>query len=221
DHHPADQAGNLRGRADLHHRRAQGVRADLWPVSGRPVDPDKCAVVLRLLHVLQEAQRRIRGGHRHRAHPDHRPGRRRHHAVAGELGKEGGSMSIPAVDRTGPTETVATTISAAQRRADERASRSRDRFHRGTARWVVLIAVAAAALLMLVPFILMLLNAFKSPADYSTNGPLSWPTEFYTKGLVTYWNQVNYPEKLWNSTVIAGTVAVAAVLISLLNAYAI
>ena len=67
----------------------------------------------------------------------------------------------------------------------------------------------------------MLLNAFKSPADYSTNGPLSWPTEFYTKGLVTYWNQVNYPQKLWNSTVIAGTVAVAAVLISLLNAYAI
>jgi raffinose/stachyose/melibiose transport system permease protein len=130
-------------------------------------------------------------------------------------------MRVPAIDRKGITETAATAVSAAQRRADERASRSRDRFHRGTARWVILVVVSAAALLMLVPFMLMLLNAFKSPADYSTNGPLSWPTEFYTKGLVTYWNQVNYPQKLWNSTLIAGTVAVAAVLISLLNAYAI
>jgi len=67
----------------------------------------------------------------------------------------------------------------------------------------------------------MLLNAFKSPADYSVNGPLSWPTEFYTNGLVNYWNASDYPLKLWNSTVIAGTVAVLAVAISLLNAYAI
>jgi len=60
-----------------------------------------------------------------------------------------------------------------------------------------------------------------SPADYSVNGPLSWPTEFYTKGLVTYWNVVNYPQKLWNSTLIAGSVAVLAVVISLFNVYAI
>jgi raffinose/stachyose/melibiose transport system permease protein len=112
-------------------------------------------------------------------------------------------------------------IDSATRRANERALKTRDRYHRGTGRWVILAIVSFAALLMLVPFILMLLNAFKSPADYSTNGPLAWPTEFYTKGLVTYWNQVNYPQKLWNSTLIAGVVAVAAVLISLLNAYAI
>ena len=87
DHHPADQPGDLRGRADLHHRRAEGVRADLRPDPGRPGERHQRAVVLRLLHVLQEAQRRLRGGHRHRAHPDHRPGRRRHHAVAGELAK--------------------------------------------------------------------------------------------------------------------------------------
>jgi len=130
-------------------------------------------------------------------------------------------MSVPAIDRIGPTETVATPESKQRLRADERAARARDRFHRGTARWVVLAGVSFAAFLMLIPFALMLLNAFKSPVDYSTNGPLSWPTEFYTKGLVTYWNQVNYPEKLWNSTLIAGCVAVLAVLISLFNAYAI
>jgi raffinose/stachyose/melibiose transport system permease protein len=130
-------------------------------------------------------------------------------------------VSVPAIDPYVATESAATPVSAHQRRADERASRARDRFHRGTARWFVLVGVSFAALLMLIPFALMLLNSFKSPADYSINGPLSWPTEFYTKGLVTYWNQVNYPQKLWNSTLIAGTVAVAAVFISLLNAYAI
>ena len=127
-------------------------------------------------------------------------------------------MTVPVI--TTPTD-ADVKVSAASRRADECALRTRDRFHRGTLRWVILLIVSFGALLMTVPFILMLLNAFKSPADYSVNGPLSWPTEFYTKGLVTYWNEVNYPQKLWNSTVIAGTVAVAAVLISLFNAYAI
>ncbi len=124
-------------------------------------------------------------------------------------------MSVPVIH---PAQAE---IGSARRRTDERALKARDRFHRGTGRWIVLVIVSAAALLMLIPFALMVLNAFKSPADYSNNGPLSWPTEFYTKGLVTYWTQVNYPQKLWNSTLIAGVVAVAAVLISLLNAYAI
>ena len=75
---------------------------------------------------------------------------------------------------------------------------------------------------MLVPFAFMLLNAFKSPADYSTNGPLSWPTEFYTKGLATYWNRGELPaEAAGTRSLIAGSVAVLAVLVSLLNAYAL
>ncbi|MFJ8582033.1 carbohydrate ABC transporter permease [Micromonospora sp. NPDC093277] len=102
-----------------------------------------------------------------------------------------------------------------------RARRAPDRHHRGVTRWIVLVLVTAAALAMLVPFAFMLLNAFKSPGDYSTNGPLSWPSEFYTKGLRTYWEQVDFPLKLWNSILISGSVAVFAVLVSLLNAYAL
>jgi raffinose/stachyose/melibiose transport system permease protein len=83
------------------------------------------------------------------------------------------------------------------------------------------VLVTVTALAVIAPFLLMLLNAFKSPSDYSTNGPLSLPTEFYTQGLTTYWNQVNYPQKLLNSIVISGTVAVAATVISLLNAFAL
>ncbi|GIF66133.1 ABC transporter permease [Asanoa ishikariensis] len=98
---------------------------------------------------------------------------------------------------------------------------SRDRHRRGKSRWIVLAVVTIAALVMLVPFVFMLLNAFKSPGDYSTGGPLSWPSEFYTKGLSNYWNQVNFPLKLWNSLLIAGSVAVLGVVVSLLNAYAL
>ncbi|MEV4713855.1 carbohydrate ABC transporter permease [Micromonospora sp. NPDC049374] len=102
-----------------------------------------------------------------------------------------------------------------------RVRRPADRRRRGAARWIVLALVGAAALAMLVPFAFMLLNAFKSPGDYSTNGPLSWPGEFYTTGLRTYWEQVDFPVKLWNSVLISGSVAVLAVVVSLLSAYAL
>ena len=95
------------------------------------------------------------------------------------------------------------------------------RFRSGPGRWVVLALTTLCALAVLAPFALMLLNAFKSPADYSANGPFSLPSQLYTKGLTTYWTQVNYPQKLLNSLVISGVVAVAATVVSLLNAYAI
>ncbi|MFD0599335.1 carbohydrate ABC transporter permease [Catellatospora coxensis] len=96
-----------------------------------------------------------------------------------------------------------------------------DRHHRGASRWIVLALVTLAALAMLVPFVFMLLNAFKSPGDYSSSGPLSWPSEFYTKGLTTYWTEVDFPLKFWNSLLISGSVAVLAVAVSLFNAYAL
>ena len=99
--------------------------------------------------------------------------------------------------------------------------RPRDRHRRGSARWVVLALVTAGAVVMLVPLGFMLLNAFKSPGDYSNHGPLSWPSGFYTKGLETYWHESDYPRKLWNSILISGSVAVFGVLVSLLNAYAL
>jgi raffinose/stachyose/melibiose transport system permease protein len=99
--------------------------------------------------------------------------------------------------------------------------RHRDRHHRGVARWLVLAALVVGALAILLPFALMLLNAFKSPDDYSGNGPLSWPTGLYTRGLVTYWNRVDFPVKLANSFLISGAVAVLGALLSLLNAYAL
>jgi len=113
-----------------------------------------------------------------------------------------------------PAPTAARASSAAPRRRP-------DRHHRGASRWVVLALVTIAALAILVPFVIMLLNAFKSPVDYSTNGPLSWPAKIDASGLVKYWKLVDFPVKLMNSAFIAGTVAVLAVAVSLLNAYAL
>lgn len=95
------------------------------------------------------------------------------------------------------------------------------RHHRGVGRWIVLVLAALFALAMLTPFLIMLLNAFKSPQDYSQNGPLGLPTEFYTDGLVKFWTRTNFPLKLWNSIFISGLVAVLGTLLSLVTAYAI
>jgi len=96
-----------------------------------------------------------------------------------------------------------------------------ERLRRGAGRWLVLASALLLAIAMMVPFGIMLLNAFKSPTDYSTNGPLSLPTTLYTDGLVNFWNRVDYPGKLVNSIVISGSVAVLATFVSLFNAYAL
>jgi raffinose/stachyose/melibiose transport system permease protein len=100
-------------------------------------------------------------------------------------------------------------------------SRVDARLHRGVGRWFVLAAAALFALLMLAPFVIMAMNAFKSASDYSQNGPLSLPTEFYTTGLVNFWTRTNFPLKLFNSIFISGLVAVFGTLLSLVTAYAI
>lgn len=101
------------------------------------------------------------------------------------------------------------------------ALRTGSSLHRGPLRWVVLAVTVLVAALMMVPFAIMLLNAFKAPGEYAANGPLSWPTQLYTDGLVNFWNRVDYPGKLLNSIVISGSVAVLATALSLLNAYAL
>ncbi|MFF1574770.1 carbohydrate ABC transporter permease [Leifsonia sp. NPDC058292] len=87
--------------------------------------------------------------------------------------------------------------------------------------WVILVVAIIIGLLIAVPFLLILINSFKSPGDYNQGGPLQLPTHVYTDGIVNFWNRVNFPEKLWNSVFISGAVAIFAVLISVLNAYAI
>ncbi|RHA38103.1 carbohydrate ABC transporter permease [Cellulomonas rhizosphaerae] len=101
------------------------------------------------------------------------------------------------------------------------ASRPDARHRTGKARWFILAAAVLVGLLILAPILIMVLNAFKSPSDYSQNGPLSWPHGLYFDGLKAFWERVNFPQKLWNSIFISGVVAIFGTLLSLLNAYAI
>jgi raffinose/stachyose/melibiose transport system permease protein len=87
--------------------------------------------------------------------------------------------------------------------------------------WLLLAFAIVAAILIVAPFYLILINSFKSPADYSNGGPLALPTALNFDGIVAFWERVNFPQKVWNSFFISGMVALLAVLISVLNAFAI
>jgi raffinose/stachyose/melibiose transport system permease protein len=76
-------------------------------------------------------------------------------------------------------------------------------------------------LLLVGPLLVIAVNAFKSPADYAANGPLSVPASFYWDGIVNFWNRVDFGQKLWNSFVSSLAVAVLGVVLSILNAYAL
>ena len=88
-------------------------------------------------------------------------------------------------------------------------------------RYVVLAGLTMFALIMLVPFVIVTMNALKSPAEYAGDGPLSLPDGLYLQGLIDFWNRVDYGQKLLNSLLISGAVAVLAVIVSTLNAYAL
>jgi raffinose/stachyose/melibiose transport system permease protein len=105
--------------------------------------------------------------------------------------------------------------------AAETRKRRRSRGRRGVSGWVVLIVLFACALLMLFPFWLALINAFKPTADYIENGPISLPTELDFTAIIDFWVGVNFNQKLVNSVVISGSVALIAAAISLLSAFAI
>jgi raffinose/stachyose/melibiose transport system permease protein len=88
-------------------------------------------------------------------------------------------------------------------------------------RYLVLAVLTLFALVMLVPFVIVTMNALKSPAEYAGDGPLSLPDGLYLQGLIDFWNRVDYGQKLLNSLWISGSVAVLAVVVSTLNAYAL
>src|SRR5687767_2737870 len=92
---------------------------------------------------------------------------------------------------------------------------------RGPGRWAVLFAMVVLAVVMMFPFAIVAINAVKSPAEYNTQGPLSLPDGLYLQGIIDFWNRVDFGTKLWNSFVISASVSVFAVVLSVLNAYAL
>ncbi|MFD0069777.1 carbohydrate ABC transporter permease, partial [Streptomyces sp. NPDC127574] len=88
-------------------------------------------------------------------------------------------------------------------------------------RYPVLLALVVGALFMVLPFVVVAVNAVKSPAEYAEHGPLSLPHGLYLDGLKDFWERVDFGRKLLNSVLISGSVAAGAAVLSVLNAYAI
>ena len=88
-------------------------------------------------------------------------------------------------------------------------------------RYPVLLVLVVALALTLGPILVIVVNAVKSPTDYAAGGPLSWPGELYFDGIVDFWQRVDFTRKLWNSFFVSIVVSVLAVVLSVLNAYAL
>jgi raffinose/stachyose/melibiose transport system permease protein len=99
--------------------------------------------------------------------------------------------------------------------------RAKAKYRRGPAAWLVLLALVVAAVVMLLPFAIVTMNALKTPAEYSSGGPLSPPAGINLQGVRDFWERVDFGRKLANSALISGSVAVGGVLLSLLTAYAL
>ncbi|WP_094723118.1 carbohydrate ABC transporter permease [Bombiscardovia coagulans] len=87
--------------------------------------------------------------------------------------------------------------------------------------WAILVLLCVGGLLMLFPFIVLLLNAFKTAADYQSSGPLRLPHALSTAGLMKFWSRVNFPQKVWNSVWISALVAIFGVVLSMFNSFAL
>ncbi|HMG53694.1 MAG TPA: hypothetical protein VK601_09430, partial [Kofleriaceae bacterium] len=57
---------------------------------------------------------------------------------------------------------------------------------RGWARHAVLIGLAIVLLLTIAPFLVVALNAVKTPADYATRGPIALPRSLNLAGVVEF-----------------------------------
>ncbi|MFD0688867.1 carbohydrate ABC transporter permease [Actinomadura fibrosa] len=114
------------------------------------------------------------------------------------------------------TKAKAPKASARDRRGAPRAAR-----RRGPSAYAVLVALIALAGIMLIPFLVVVANALKTPEEYAANGPLAPPEGFNLDGVRDFWERVDFGHVLLNSVLISGSVAVLAVLLSVLNAYAL
>jgi raffinose/stachyose/melibiose transport system permease protein len=102
-----------------------------------------------------------------------------------------------------------------------RRGRAARRRRRGPSAYAVLVGLTALALILLVPFGVVVINALKTPEEYSANGPWALPEGLNLDGITAFWERVGFGQVLFNSVLVSGSVAILAVLLSVLNAYAL
>ena len=94
--------------------------------------------------------------------------------------------------------------------------RARDRI----SNWTAIILLGLLLVIMVGPLLMVVLNSFKTEAEYTANGPLALPVSFSLESLTLAWNRIDYPVKLMNSIWISLAASFLAIVISLFNAFA-
>jgi raffinose/stachyose/melibiose transport system permease protein len=91
----------------------------------------------------------------------------------------------------------------------------------GVQGYAVLLCLLALLAVMFAPFLIILINAIKTPTDLAANGPLSIPMNPTLDNIATFWNAVDFGGALRNSIVISLLVAIFATTLLVLNAFAL
>jgi raffinose/stachyose/melibiose transport system permease protein len=117
---------------------------------------------------------------------------------------------------------VTTTAEVREQTASPTPPRSRRPGHkRGAASYIVLASLVVFTLVMVSPFLLIVIDSFKTASDYAQHGPLALPSHWTLHTITTVWQRVQFGHALVNSLVVSFTVAVLGVALSVLNAYAL
>lgn len=88
-------------------------------------------------------------------------------------------------------------------------------------KYLSLVGLTILVLLVLFPVFMITVNSFKTEDEYTRDGPLSLPNHLSLDNIRTVWERLDYTVKLKNSFLISMTTALAGVVLSLLNAFAL
>jgi raffinose/stachyose/melibiose transport system permease protein len=88
-------------------------------------------------------------------------------------------------------------------------------------KWIPLVLLAVFLLLMLMPFLLVTINAVKTEPEFAQFGPLRLPNSINLTSLENFWVRADFSRALFNSTFISLSVAILAAILSLLNAFSL
>lgn len=87
--------------------------------------------------------------------------------------------------------------------------------------WIIFIVLLAIVLVWLFPFYMALINSFKTKAEFLEGGPLALPHGINLENIIKFWNDVNFPLKLWNSVLVSVLSAAIGVALSSVTAFAL
>ncbi|MBN1427926.1 MAG: carbohydrate ABC transporter permease [Anaerolineae bacterium] len=90
-----------------------------------------------------------------------------------------------------------------------------------TVKYLSLLLLLVLLAIVLLPFGVVVINSFKTPTEYVNNGPMSLPQNLNWDILFTTWQRLDFTHKLWNSFIIATSVAILGLGLSLFNSYAL